>query len=395
MNRRGFTLIELMMALGITSVVVAGISIILLKQSQASVKQTQQRTLEETGRQALLEIAFAVRMAGAGIAPTAAFDFDRYACISPGDPVSPGCNNNPGTEQAPLTRTPAAPGLRDKIDGPDELVVSYRDPVFFRTLTSLTPINATGPYTAALNAPLKTVIKQGRIGMLFCSGADPISYVAFNSDAAVGDLNVSLRPVTAADGYYPPAPPNDNCFGTAAFALVERVRYFVANDFDGVPALFRDRGRTGDPQMLFRGVEDLQLTYTIGPPPPATTTGLVTGPAGCADPNGTVAAQNKWVFGLCNQGTPKETATPPDWIGDGYDTPNRYTAHPANIRSVEIDIVTRSAQETADKAGNGVPALANRPARAADKYSRSVFKLTEQVPNLLARAALMPGGGGT
>jgi len=57
MSRRGFSLIELMLALGITSVVVAGISIVLLKQSQASVKMNQQRTLEETGRQALLEIA--------------------------------------------------------------------------------------------------------------------------------------------------------------------------------------------------------------------------------------------------------------------------------------------------------------------------------------------------
>jgi len=133
MNRRGFTLVALMMALGITSVVVAGISIILLKQSQASVKQNQQRTLEETGRQALLEIGFAIRLAGAGIAPTAAFDFDRYACTSPGD-AAPGCNNNPGTERAPLTVTPASPGLRDKTDGPDELVVSYRDPVFSRTV---------------------------------------------------------------------------------------------------------------------------------------------------------------------------------------------------------------------------------------------------------------------
>jgi len=397
MNRRGFTLLELLMAMGITSVVVAGISIILLKQSQASVKQTQQRTLEETGRQALLEIGFAVRMAGAGIAPTAAFDFDRYACISPGDATSPGCNNNAGIERAPLTPTPASPGLRDKIDGPDELVVSYRDPVLSRTVTSMTPINATGPYSVRLNAGFKSAVKQGRIAMLFCSGADPISYVAFAADVAAGDPNLTLRPVVPADGYYPPAPPNDQCFGTAVFALVERVRYFVANDFDGVPALFRDRGRAGDPQVLFRGVEDLQLTYTIGPPPPGTTTGITTGPAGCADAKGTAAAQNKWVFGLCNQGTPKESAAAPDWVADGYDTPKRYNAHPANIRSVEINIVTRSTQKASDKAGNTVPALGNRPARppVQDQYSRSVFKLTEQVPNLLARAALMPGGGGT
>jgi len=121
MNRRGFSLVELLMVVGITSVVIAGISVILVKQSQASVKQTQQRSMEETGRQALLELAYAVRMAGSGIAPTAAFDFDRYACSSPGTAST--CNNNPGIERAPLTPTPASPGLRDKIDGPDELEI--------------------------------------------------------------------------------------------------------------------------------------------------------------------------------------------------------------------------------------------------------------------------------
>ena len=62
MNRRGFTLLEMLIAMGVTSIVIAVISIVLVKQSQASVKQTQQRSLEETGRQALLEIAYAVRM---------------------------------------------------------------------------------------------------------------------------------------------------------------------------------------------------------------------------------------------------------------------------------------------------------------------------------------------
>src|SRR3954464_12009354 len=153
MNRRGFSLLELVIAVGITSMVVAGISVILVKQSQASVKQTQQRSMEETGRQALLELAYAVRMAGAGIAPTAAFDFDHYACATPGNATT--CNNNPGIERAPLTPTPASPGLRDKIDGPDELVVSYRDPVFSRNVKAIV---GTGPYIVTIDKPLTTSI---------------------------------------------------------------------------------------------------------------------------------------------------------------------------------------------------------------------------------------------
>src|SRR5437868_10097621 len=121
MNRRGFTLIELMLSVAIMSVAVSAISLFLLKQGQISAKQSQRRTLEETGRQALLEIASSVRLAGAGIDPTAAFDFDRYACTTPESAGT--CNNNPGRETP--TPTPAAQGLRDKVDGPDELVVSY------------------------------------------------------------------------------------------------------------------------------------------------------------------------------------------------------------------------------------------------------------------------------
>jgi len=45
--------------------------------------------------------------------------------------------------------------------------------------------------------------------------------------------------------------------------LVERVRYYVANDADGVPAFLADRGRAPR-ELLFRGIEDLQFSYDIG-----------------------------------------------------------------------------------------------------------------------------------
>jgi prepilin-type N-terminal cleavage/methylation domain-containing protein len=400
MNRRGFSLIELMLALAITSVVVAGISLVLLKQSQASVKQTQQRTLEETGRQALLEIASAVRLAGAGIDPTAAFDFDRYGCGA--TPSATQCNNNAG-----LDGTAAVPGRRDRTDGPDELVVSYRDPVFFRVAKSITGSN---PYLVTFdgvatnpNPPLKTTIKKGRIAMLLCSGADPVAYMAFAADAAPGDTTVSLRTVTNSDGYYPQTNPTENCYNKATLALVERVRYFVANDFDGVPALFRDRGRTGDPQVLFRGIEDLQLAYQIGSgtapggPPASTSVSPPPTPPACG--------ATSWVFGACNgtAETPSEGATAPDWINDGYDTVRRYSGHPANIRAVQITLVARSTQSSPDKAGDPPAALlppatlANRAAPPPDpggkKYVRSVLSMTEQTPNLLARARVLPNAG--
>jgi prepilin-type N-terminal cleavage/methylation domain-containing protein len=384
MTRRGFSLIELMMAMGITSVVIAGISIILVKQSQASVKQTQQRTLEETGRQALLEIAYAVRMAGSGIDPTAAFDFDRYACGDP--PNAATCNNNRGVDTPP---TPATPGSRDRNDGPDELVVSYRDPSFARDVKAK---SGTGPYAVTLDRPLKagTTINQGRIAMLLCSGADPVAYVAFAADAVpIDPQTVSLRQVTPADGYYPQTAPTDPCFASGSLVLVERVRYFVANDFDKVPALFRDRNRGGSPQVLYRGIEDLQLVYTIGP-------GTAAGPVPCG---------TGWDFGSCNQGIVPRNASlalkPDFWISEPYDHSDRFLADPANIRAVQINLVARSTTLSPDKAGDPLPALANRPAPAPDPahpYARTVLSITEQPTNLLSRARMMPiaaatGGG--
>lgn len=387
MNRRGFSLIELMMVVGITSVVVAGISLVLVKQSAASVKQTQQRSLEETGRQALLELAYAVRMAGSGIAPTAAFDFDHYACSSPGTATT--CNNEKGRDTPPK---PASPGLRDKTDGPDELVVSYRDPVFVRTVTSLSPLNATGPYTVGIDKALTAPIKAGRIAMILCSGADPVTYLAFSNDAAVNDMSVTLRPVQDADGVYPKQGATESCFTSGTLVLVERVRYFVANDFDGVPALFRDRGRAGDPAVLFRGIEDLQLVYTIGPPG----TGA-TGDSGC----GTGPLQG-WVYGAtgCTVVPIDAIAADPDWVNDTYDASSRFKRRPANIRSVQINLVARSPQKSPDKAGDLPIAVAgtNRappaPDPAGQKYLRSVFTIVEQTPNLLSRAMIMPDLGG-
>ena len=49
------------------------------------------------------------------------------------------------------------------VDGPDELVVAWRDPSFARALTNLT---ATSPYTATLNTATTTDLKAGRIPCL-------------------------------------------------------------------------------------------------------------------------------------------------------------------------------------------------------------------------------------
>ncbi len=368
MRRRGFTLIEVLVAVAILAVVIAGISGLLVQQSQLFAKQQLQRALEENGRLALLDLSRAVRQAGYGITPVAAFDFDRYACATPGTPAT--CPN----------------GGRDRADGPDELVVSFRDPSFSRNAISLV---GGGPWALTVDRPLTQVVRAGRVVQLLCAGAEPSAYVAVEADAPAGSSTLLLRPLSSADGYYPQDGPADVCFAAATVMLVERQRYFVQDDAFGVPCLFRERGRGGI-ELLERGIEDLQLTWQIGPPPAGSP--YAAGGATPVAPPETCAGVPGWIFGGCAgvAETPSETAAPPDWRADPYDFPSRYDAHPTNVRAVTITVVARSLQETPDRTGDPLPALANRAARPAGVFKRSVFSLTEQTPNLLSRAHFLP-----
>lgn len=370
----GFTLIEVMMATLILAFVIAGISGVLVAQGQATVTQTQQRDIEESARLASMELARAVRLAGYGINPLAGFDFDRYACATPGTGSS--CPN----------------GGRDRIDGPDEVVMSWRDPSFSRSATA---ISGAGPWTVTLNAALTAPLSGGRIVQMLCAGAEPSVYLAVNADTASGALQLVLRALTAADGYYTGytstgaanTSPADGCFATASVMLVERVRYFVANDADGVPALWKERGR-GANELLYRGVEDLQLTYDIGQPP----SGSAFATGGATPAAAPACGATLWTFGTCaTAGAPVESATAPDWRNDSYDSANRYTGHPVNIRAVNIFVVGRANLTVRDNTpGDSVPALGNRPARSAGAFHRTVVSISEQPLNLLARAHFLP-----
>jgi prepilin-type N-terminal cleavage/methylation domain-containing protein len=383
-NRRGFTLLEMMIAMVIMVFVVAGISQVLIKQSQASSSQSLQRDLEENGRLALLEIARNVRLAGYGITPLAAFDFARYGCTTADDPTTCNC-----VTANPASATCVSNSRRDRVDGPDELVLSYRDPSFSRTVVSVT---AGSPSTVKLSAALKSALSAGTIVELITNSGAAVDYLALNSAAAVGATTLSLRTLTSKDGYYTPSVgmPDTTTYAGAAATLVTRVRYFVANDTDGVPALWKERGNGNE--LLYRGIEDLQLAYDIGRPPTGSVNASVTQPAATTCATSLTSGTLGWTFGACADGysQPLASAIAPDWQNDAYDSVNRYSAHPVNIRNVTITVVARSTRASPDKAGDPAPAVGDRPARVADTYKRTILQLAEQPQNLLARQFFMP-----
>jgi prepilin-type N-terminal cleavage/methylation domain-containing protein len=328
-RRRGFSLIELLLSVAILAFVVAGVSLLLVQQSLLSAKQELTRSLEANGRLAMLEVSGAVRMAGYGITPEAAFDFDRYGCSTPGTAGT--CNG----------------GGRDQSNAADELVVSWRDLTFSRAATSVTG----GPtsYTVTIAAGLSRPLPAGRILLLLCDGADPVSYVKLTADAAAAATTLSVRTLEDSDGHYPQAGPAGACFSTATVLLVERRRYFIADDDTGMTSLFRERN-PGSRELVQRGIEDLQLTYEIGAPPVGSTCcNAITPPVACG-------ADNGWVLGGCagTAAQPSHGAAAPDWMNDAYDSTNRYTLHPLNIRKVTVNIVARSTTGSPDRAGDAV-----------------------------------------
>jgi type IV pilus assembly protein PilW len=377
--QRGFTLIEMMTAMVIMVVVVAGITGVLIKQTQASESQTLQRDLEENGRLALLEIARNVRLAGYGITPLAAFDFDRYGCSTAGNVATCSCTITGGNPGA----VPCGSGTsqRDRSDGPDELVLAYRDPSFSRTIATASSSQVTFAKGLTVSVP------PGTIAELIGTAGSPISYVTVTAAAAVGSTSLSIAtlPTGAASiGYFTPSVSPAAGFVGASLTLVTRVRYFVANDTDGVPTLWKERGKGNE--RLYRGIEDIQYTYDIGRPPTGSLFAGVTPPVTCAGVTG-------WTYGVCPAvvGQPLETAVAPDWQNDAYDSANRYTGHPVNIRNVNISIVARSTRAAPDKAGDAVPAIGNRPARpAVDAFKRTVLQMSEQPVNLLSRQLFQP-----
>lgn len=77
----------------------------------------------------------------------------------------------------------------------------------------------------------------------------------------------------------------------------------------------------------------------------------------------------------------------------GYDKPERFLGHPANIRSVHLALVLRSSRALPDgrielQTGNLFNYAAPTP--VTDGYKRSLFHSGVSTPNLLSRSAFMP-----
>jgi type IV pilus assembly protein PilW len=401
---RGVTLIELIVAMTVSAVVIAGVVGVVNAQQRAYFDGHRQRAAQSNGRAALIHLEQAIALAGYGMDAPLAFDFDRYDGAADG--------------KCPADLDPCP---RDAIANSDELVFHHRNPRYWTPEDYGTDpagkawrITALGSTSVTVNARVGDVFPEGQILQAVCRAGEDYAYftVGENKQAATaGALTIPLSASDDADPFRRQNAATSACFtgGQARLFLVERKRFHVrpvANGDAKDPYLVLDTGvdvnldgtiDQADEFVLAEGVELLQFAYVLTSnalPPRGTVKGtqvvFTSAEAGVTTGTGLTT--------LAFPGTPKPNVPVYGWTsyyGYGMGPPPhaaRLTDHQANIRAVRIGLVARSPTVDPTYVGGGqVPLLFNMNAlpawiRPTDRYSRVTLETTVLARNMVTRA---------
>lgn len=322
-SQRGFTLVELLTGVAISSIIMLAIAAAVIGISGAYSNESQTRSAVEGGRTALTFMEKHVKMAGYGIDPRYAFDFTQ--------PV--GLSSAADKDNYPLGTT----GFFT-----DDLAFRYRDPAFVRRgAAGWSETNFVASQDFGRTFPVGTAF------MIACRSGKPRSW--FRSTAVSGANTLALAPYGTANN----APPAETltCAGQAGddapyLFLIKELRFRLYSD----NSTGRDRGYLvyipnlsadvssfpASAEVLTADVEEFQVSYQMNRPAPAPISAYST----LTPPDGSTG---NWV--MLDQ--PGETTLPnpvlpaPTYETD-YDAPLRYSAHPANIRAVRVTFSVRS-----------------------------------------------------
>jgi type IV pilus assembly protein PilW len=378
---RGYSLLELLIALVISLVVVAAALALMNAQQRSYRSGSDERQIQEAGRVAVEEITSNLRMAGYGVDPVLAFDFGAVA--------DAGMAQAPTGLVAPTTGFQCAAPVtcRDRIDGPDEIVFRSRDPGFGHRFTRVP-----GTDSITVNGPLGADLQAGQVLQIACY-TSPMTWAYVTvaatvvANPAAAEVAIALR---AGNGNTFPLQndwvKNGPCFstvappGSAASAIegaakvfkIDTYRYYV-QVFGVRPYLMLDQG-FAEATVVAPDVEDLQFTYVFPNSPGGAqrlgdTPGVALG-AGDID----LAPAD----GLVTFGTPG-------------DSPARRTYHPANIRMVRVSAVVRAPFPATSGTYDTIPAAGNRPELVGQpNYRRFLLESSATTRNLDSRAPFFP-----
>jgi type IV pilus assembly protein PilW len=363
---RGLTLVEVVVALGVSAIVLVGALLAARAQQKAYADGQQVREAQGAARSALLFIEQKVPLAGFGMDPALALDFGWYT-----------------TGPCPFTGTPACP--RDSATNADELVLYARNPQYWVPRTSGEDFRGRAWAIGALDvsgdkvtvkARAGDVFAKGQILQLVCEGGARWAYVTVASTVprrtADGDQMLDLEAVgTGADPFRNQALATDACFTPSGGVRprvfqIDRYRFHVRPVDVGTgiadPFLVLDTGTDvnldtlvdeDDELILAEGIETMQVAYQFtrnelgaAGTTPGTAITVAAGSAATADQvtnkvtrtdfPGAAPASVTGEFVYARTSFFPFTLVPPL-------PAQRETNHQANIRSIRIALLARSA----------------------------------------------------
>lgn len=399
-SRRGFTLLEVLIASSIMFITLGMASMAFLSQNKTLQAMDMSRVASESSRDALVHLEGALRNAGSGIEPRFALDLS-YEC-----PTTP---------------------CRDKTDAPDELVFVSRNPSY-RVVAASAPSScptgslgdpatnkacywgnawpivsgnlaaAANPPTLTLTLPANTVLERGRVVQVVCTGAQKPVMITLSARAA--NTGSSPASVTLVPELTDRAPYNDltglkadTCHGavTSSVFLVDRYRYFVttppgSND----PWLMLDTGldlnnngtasATDDADWvpIARNVLDMQVAYVLTP------SGAFTAPDSNRDwiigNDSLLTTGEEPKYGSITVGSTVYTA--PEYA-TSVNHASRFTLSSANVRAVRVNLTLRAARPDPNRGaaweGDALPGAENRAASTLQVEGRQLFTTQSQV----------------
>lgn len=408
---RGVTLVELLIAMAVSSLVLVAMVGIVTSQQQAYADGHRVRAAQASARNALLFLEQKLPLAGYGMAPSLALDLDRYTS---------------GPCPAQLQVSGAC--KRDRTDDSDELVFYARNPSYWLQPSGTGMAGRTWSVTSSgitathlhLNARAGDTFLKGQILQAVCEGASQYVYVTVAARAPAsapvavdGPLQIELEAVDSANPFKRQDAAGDECFrsGAARVFLIDRYRLHVRPVAVGDrvdPFLVLDRGvdsvGTGgavteaDEEFVAEGIESMQVAYVLanGKVVGATSGTGITFNAGFPGAPGTTDTLTQLVFPGPAPAPDESVYSPTSWyrytMGPPAD-PERLTDHQANVRAVRIAIVARSPEPDFTRQSSPPMLRLNQSAPAAwvgdadakDGYQRVAFEATIPLPNMLSQ----------
>jgi len=424
------TLVELIITTGILAIVALAVSQVSIGFQSQFAAESLKRQAADNARTALIWMERDLRMAGYGMEPALAFDFNifqgttalgaTYCNAMGGNIANTNCKRDNGAA------------------GVDEIVFYARNANYWGQDLQNDPEGQAWMVTAAAanSLTLRThgaeSFPKNQILQIVCPSASGVIYASVQATVtATPGLQTTLTTMAAqATDPFRQDPGTLPCItsGGARAFLIERYRYYVEPNMllgdntvgSKVPTLVLDKGidRNLDGNIdgqdtikVAAGVVDLQVAYTRPTPPPNGSPPLTPGTPTRVGASGaiTFCRQQNWPFLSANPipcaglnildfttaPGAKQYAGPP--TGYGFmDLPvndaRRQSPFNATINEVQLSVVARSipqwrSRQTPTGLVNVLPALLNRPAgNTVLPYELSVGDTTVPIRNMRTRA---------